>query len=340
MSLKGMIKKLITGALIVTMSVTGSAFASNKACTGHFVNPITDIDWDALFPLTIGDIDIVHSKLPDTDNPSLPVCLCKTHLIPRIGLTFGFWEPFAIADVTTHPFCMVNLGGLQLPIGHMDHETGGQTTSNRGYGNGAFYWVHWYKYPLVYWLELLTDIACMQTGDFGIAYFAEIDPTWNDDQAEFMLNPEAILFGNPVAQIACIADAVKEITGHSLPMNALFWCMGAQGSVYPLDGNILLQTSPIQGSLLDAERTDFKLHRFGLIWDSSGKKESDTCSPHYSPIMPTNRYRYQMVNPTVASNSTYPFGTSTTIWGSDHNPPSSHDNFGYMIWRKRNCCLF
>jgi hypothetical protein len=31
-----------------------------------------------------------------------------------------------------------------------------------------------------------------------------------------------------------------------------------------------------------------------------------------------------------------PFGASTQLWGTTHNPQSKK-NFGYLMWRKRNC---
>ena len=59
----------------------------------------------------------------------------------------------------------------------------------------AFFHVHWYKYPLITWLNLITSSGCRQSGDFDIAYLSELDPTWNDSEMSFVLNPEAALFG-------------------------------------------------------------------------------------------------------------------------------------------------
>lgn len=78
-------------------------------CKGHFVNPITDICWDCLFPLTIGSSEVVKSQYPDTKNPGNPICSCPNKL-QLLGVTIGYWEPFALVDVTRKPYCMVNLG--------------------------------------------------------------------------------------------------------------------------------------------------------------------------------------------------------------------------------------
>ena len=52
------------------------AEAGPGRCTGKFVNPITDICWSCLFPISVGGLKIWPSERPDTDNPDLPVCLC------------------------------------------------------------------------------------------------------------------------------------------------------------------------------------------------------------------------------------------------------------------------
>ncbi|GAD28578.1 conserved hypothetical protein [Photobacterium leiognathi lrivu.4.1] len=74
----------------------------------------------------------------------------------------------------------------------------------------------------------------MATDNFDVAYLSKLAPFWDDDELAFALNPEAVLFDTPVAQLPCIAESVKTSTGKSLPMDALFWCLGSQGSAYPL----------------------------------------------------------------------------------------------------------
>jgi conjugal transfer pilus assembly protein TraU len=334
-------KQILSIFLVVACSWIGwmpSSYAG-ATCSGHFVNPITDICWDCLFPLSIGNVKVVHSSYPDTQNPSSPLCLCNMKVGWRVGVSFGYWEPDAMVDVTRKPFCMVNLGGIQLHVGALKHDIGSKASGSPGVDHGAFYWVHWYKYPLIYWLKILTNVGCMQKGSFDLAYLSELDPSWNDDQLGFVLDPEAILFGNKVAQLSCLADALKTTTGHQLPYDHLFWCMGAQGSTYPLDGNIANQTSPIQAATLLAERMDYKLHREGLIWDSVGKNSPALCTEHYDAIMPKSRYRYQMINSVPDAKTCSPFGTNTETWESGHEPVSDHSNFGFLIWQKRNCCL-
>ncbi|WP_195911748.1 TraU family protein, partial [Legionella pneumophila] len=136
---------------------------------------------------------------------------------------------------------------------------------------------------------------------------------------------------------SCAADATKALAGTA--MDSLFWCQGAQGSTYPLNGFVANQASPISAATLLAERTDFKLHRLGAIKDSVGKDWPALCRTYHSSILPKSRYRYQLVNTLPDAKRCQPFGRSVITWEAGHTYPGDGDNFGFMIWRKRNCCF-
>ncbi|HFP0892208.1 TPA: TraU family protein, partial [Escherichia coli] len=112
-------------------------------------------------------------------------------LFRRIGLAIGYWEPMALTDVTRSPGCMVNLG-FSLPA--FGKTAQGTAKKDEKQVNGAFYHVHWYKYPLTYWLNIITSLGCLEGGDLDIAYLSEIDPTWTDSSLTTILNPEAVIF--------------------------------------------------------------------------------------------------------------------------------------------------
>ena len=204
---------------------------ADPACAGKFVNPITDICWNCLFPMTIGNVPVFPGIAPDTENPSMPIQICQMGILFRIGLAIGYWEPFALTDVTRSPYCMVNLGGFNLNIGKMGGGTAGQSDKE---APGAFYHVHWYKYPLTYWLNIITSAGCLQAGDMDIGYLSELDPMWEDSSLSSVIAPEAFVFANPIAQGACAADAIA--SAFNKPLNVLFWCAGSQGSMYPFTG--------------------------------------------------------------------------------------------------------
>ncbi len=323
-------------SFILPLIFANTLYASTT-CHGNFVNPITDVCWSCLFPLTLGSATAISGNLSDTKNPSSPVCACGT-TVPRPGISLGFWEPVAMTDVTRIPFCMVNLGGLKLPLGSM-HSIGATETANSDH-NGSFYYVHWYKYPLLHWLNILTDEICVEGGDIDIAYLTELDPTWNDDEWGFLQNPEAFIFGNLAAQVACSADALATLTG--LPLDDLFWCAGAQGGMYPMNGHVQEHVGGAQASLLLTERMAFKMHRDLLITDSVGANSPALCYNQRYPILPKSRYRYQMINPvpTTGPNGCHSFGATSMTWEAGHEIPVIGEDFGYLVFRKRNCCAF
>lgn len=332
-----MIKNILFASLFLMSSIAQAA----NTCQGNFVNPITDVCWSCLFPISIGKMQVFSGNVPDTrEHPQSPLCACPGKeggiIIP--GISTGFWEPIAITDVTRTPFCMVNLGGMQLPFGSV-YAIGETETANSDHNN-SFYYVHWYKYPLLYWLNIITDGVCLERGDLDIAYLTELDPTWNDDELGFLQNPEAFLFGNLIAQVACSADSLAALVG--LPIDSLFWCAGAQGGMYPLNGHVQEHVGGVQASTLLTERMAYKMHRDFLLTDSVGADSPALCYNVRLPIIPKSRYRYQMTNPipTTGPRGCHPFGTTTTTWEAGHEIPFKGEDYGYLVWRRRDCCAF
>ena len=138
---------LCAAALLLLAAGTASA----QSCTGRFVNPISDVCWECLFPISIGPIRIGSaSGAPDTPNPSSPICFCGSP-IPRIGLSLGVWEPARLMDVTRTPWCFPNLGGLTIDPGLPAAR--GRTASSGGDGaQGSVWHAHYYVYPLLSWM--------------------------------------------------------------------------------------------------------------------------------------------------------------------------------------------
>ena len=308
-----------------------------NTCDGHWINPITDVCWKCLFPMSIGQTKVSSGSLPDTVNPSSPVQLCPAPppIFKRIGIAIGFWEPIAVTDVTRNPMCMVNLGGMK--IGGLKKNKIGASAKGSDNDNSNFYHAHWYNYPLINWLKIFTDMACLQGGDFDIGYLTELDPMWQNDMLSAFVNPEAMLFGNPIAQSSCITDAIASEVG--TPINTLFWCAGGHGSIYPFTGSIGEEVSGLNSSVLITERMNFKLHRQGIVTDSVPYNTA-VCSTTHNPILPKDRYRYQLVNPIADANNCHPYGRGVMRWQIGKEMPTTHKNYGHLIWRKRNCVVF
>ena len=337
-----LIKPLLQIIAIVLMLACNLEKARSEPCVGKFVNPIKDICWSCIFPVKLGNTAIYSGGREDTDNPNNPICLCPADIgagvkVPMPGLAISFWEPVRLADVTRTPYCMVSLGGFQIMKSAKKHGTVARKSANEALKH-SFYHVHYYIYPLIYWLELLTDFICLEEASVDVAYISEFDPLWGNDKLNMILNPEAALFGNPIAQMACIFDCMKASVGFSSDM--LFHCAGCNGSLYPFGGSVEHTQGGVQASSLIVERLLARLHRVGLAWDTV----SDSCEKSVAPKVKKTQYKLQMTYPVPNTSSAgkmecNPFGRSSAIWGAAKEIPGNGEDFGYLIWRKRYCCF-
>jgi len=327
-------KILLIGLLLI---LTQPAMASSL-CHGRFVNPFTDICWECMFPMTIGGARVTPKSVPDTENPTDPLCGCYYGTFYRIGLAIGYWEPARMVDVTAKPFCFVTLGGDIVNMGNVVREGTVANTPDRF--RYSVYQSHWMIYPLLYWMNIIDSELCIEPESFDIAWLTEFDPTWQDDSWNFVINPEAALFSSLPMQAMCSLDCATVSTG-GLPNDFLYWCAGCHGSMYPLTGMIDAHFGGIQASSLIAERLNFKLHRLGLAFDWATKHTDMLCYPHPDPILKKSNYRMQLVYPkaeTRVSKGCNPTGKSTTLWESGDEYPYDGEVFGYLLWRKHNCC--
>jgi len=323
--------------LFVYLVMPNPAYA--KKCTGEFVNPISDICWSCLFPITIGSFEVIGSKLYDTDNPSSPICICPKKIagvmVPVPGIVGGFWEPSRMVDVSAEPYCFVNMGGLEINMG-FDRSQGSRPKASSS--QMSRWYVHYYAYPILYLLELFTDFICLDETNFDVLWISEIDPTGMDDELAMILHPEGFLFNNLVAQTACSADCASSSTGEGIPMDSLYWCSGCQGSMFPMNGSINAHIGGVQASVNATQKMTFKMHRQGMAHECSSDDVQEICSKRLALQMKKSHYRYQMVNPDAAECAA--FGKSTTFFEANKERPIVGEDFGYLIWRKRSCCIF
>ena len=310
--------------------------ADGLPCGGKFPNPITDICWSCMFPIRIGKIKINPTKTTDNSDPAPPtVCSCPTNGLPRVGIGISFWEPARVAEVVRTPMCMPTLNGAIL--GKLPVPAGTHHKSENCQGK-AFYHVHWIQYPVMNWLGMaLAGGVCFVSESFDVAYMSEFDPLWDDDELSFLLNPEAVLFANPITQLACVADALKAtVSGFGLDM--LFWCSGSQGSLYPLDGSHANHIGGVDSSLALVHKMIFKMHRQMLAYDIS--TPNAICGQLPQPILRKTQYKQQMMYPIPQTMKGYGLGASSVFWWAGKEFPYKGEDFSYLVWRKRLCCAW
>ncbi len=73
--------------------------------------------------------------------------------------------------------------------------------------NGAFYHVHWYKYPLTYWLTSSHRWAVWKVVTWISLIFLN-RPHLDGQQPDHHSQSGSCHFANPIAQGACAADAI------------------------------------------------------------------------------------------------------------------------------------
>lgn len=321
--------------ILILLFSGGQAQAISGAtttCVGEFMNPITDICWSCAFPIKISGKEMATFGQEDFDT-GVTKTLCSCGNPPEIGVSASFWEPARIVEAVRKPYCFVSLGGVEI-------DPGINAPAHAQSRNGSFYQVHWYISPLMFWLEVMLDNNCLEQNVFDMSYMTELDPMWSDSELTFLINPDAILFANPIAQAACAADCVLATAG--FPNNQLFWCAGCQGSMYPLNGWVGSHIGGVQASTLLMQRMINKMHREGLMWGAHGK--DGQCSFYPIPIMDKRAYKSQMLYPIpntkkdLLGRCCSPLGRSTVISGAGKEFPFKGEDFSYMIFRKRDCC--
>lgn len=339
-----------TGTTCPTANVFAKVF--NQVCWSCFIDGF--------------DIAGINSSRPDGSSSSA-VCSCPDDLgIPQVGIKASYWSPTRINEVVQEPYCSPALGGTKLQNSRFGQ--GMQDTSSPGNESG-FMQYHYFSYPLMALLELLVLPSCMADDimDFDLLYLSELDPTWNNDMLAILLNPEAALFGSPVALSWCSADCVS--TTADAQQEAFYGCAGCDGLLYPFTGNVQPMPDPIAGSSLLTQRTLASLHRKGLASKTMGRRAM--CERVYAPMIPRSQYKFSMIYPVPQATNggvsvfgdnqsggnaagqvgeeldrygkcCHPMGMSTLRWctaAGGRLPPGKDTAFVYMVWNYTDCCI-
>lgn len=336
--------------LVTTSTNVSHASATATTCEGKFPNPISDYCWSCVFPIKIAGAKVPgllpgSSASSQEDNGTSPgaFCTCGEGLDLTIGMTTSFWEPITLVDVVRKPFCLAGLGGVDMgqvidaPPAGFNKVDGGTASKD------AFYQVHWYVNPVMYWLSVVVDHSCLEVAPFDVAYLTELDPLWNDDELSTILNPDVYAFANPLAQAACAADCVTASTGFS--NRTTYWCAGCQGAMLPVTGKVTNHIGMVDSTSLLLQKFAHKAHRELLVWSGTkrGSGDEGLCYKYPKYIMDKSDYKYSMVFPVAQDKNNgrccQPFGRTTAVWGAGKAFPYKGEDAVYQIFRKRDCCV-
>lgn len=339
-----MVRKLVS-ALLLVAAACGSmpanaaqdgGIVSGATCAGKMFNPITHLDWNNLFPITVAGVRLgSNSNPPQMHMP--PVCVCPGRFgVPTPGIGVTYWQPLYLAEIERTAGCFRSLGnGIQAMPGFGIMDSDQQLTQRDANRKSTRMQVHWYMYPVFAILELFKSLACMAPSGFNLAYITEVDYTWQDDMWGVVFSPEAVLFANPVADVACAVDATA--SAYHFPLDALFWCAGTWGSVYPFSGNSNHSMGNFALNNLVMSKFIARQSRLGLMWTTIGP--TAMCFSHPSPIWMKSQYRVNQVGPIPR------YGRPLVIGGTEHKqfPPLTNfptqESTVNFIWQGQQCCV-
>jgi len=325
--------------LVIFLLFSESLFAGSKdLCKGSFIDFIFDVRWEGIFPIKIAGVKIRGSRNnpdnpPGHDKGGSVLCVCKKNGIPKIGITVSYWNPVRVVETTKIPWCLATFG-IHLDFGDYWKHMGALSSQvDAGY---TFTNAHLLKFNLLDILNLFLDVPCVPHEGFDVAYFSELDPTWNNSLVTYFMHPESLLFANSVARLACVADSAT-VASRDWGIDQLFWCAGAWGNVYPFTGHSESSVY-VRGNVLNMARLLYREARLGVSWDTA----LDVCGATITPIWIKNHYKLHQLRPVRGDIMT--IGKPTVLWSSKKNPPGgtskgSADNFSWLIFKLVNCCF-
>lgn len=333
-----LVKKLLITCVFAALPALASAQAApppaeGKACVGKVFNPMTDTDWNYMYPITVMGV-----KTGPGFNPPLmyepPICVCPGIFgIPTPGIGITFWEPLYIAEIERTPGCLSSLGGASILSAYKTLQSE-QVNEGKDGGPVSRMQMHWYEYPVFAMLDMLKSLVCYSPSGFNLLYLTEIDPTWQDDMWAAIFAPESVLFTSTLAQMACAVDSAA--SSLNFPIDALFWCAGSWGSVYPLSGNAAHTNSNFTSNNLVLAKFLARQSRLGLQWQTIGP--TAICSSHPNPIWLKSQYRVNQVGPFPRRGVPVVIGSTGQLQVPPFANAPTRESTVNLIWQGQQCC--
>ena len=338
--------------------------ATNKKCVGKFLNPITDLAWQNMLPITIGSRKIAGGDHEDPYKPTKTFTLCNK--IPC--MVASYWEPASIIEITRTPFCMMSLGGVKL----FDTKKGrGMQEIDQNNNKHAFYQTHYYVYPIMHLMKLMKNTKhCVSNSKFDIAYLSEVDPTYRKELLALITHPMIFLYNSTPGMLACGADCVRATKKRKFGLDILHWCNGCNGLLFPLTGYIMHHIGGLRSAELLAHRQLYRWARLKILRRTTG--DEAICGsvalskmPKGKRYFPKGQYKLQVVypktqtqkladQPTVplekikdehfkdsakSGNASVVLGQSALLREAGFEFPVNGEDYVFVVWRRKTCCI-
>ena len=331
--------RLWKACLVLMLLIMTQLGYTQALCTGNFPNPITDVCYDCMFPITIGGGLIPMGSGSDyaTGASTSPVCACAADL--SVGTPLAFWEPRYLLDTTSTPGCMPALGGVNINPPYNASEYGGYKGSNAhigGTNKSSFMHANQYLNPIMSAIGVIAGSPCLDNRSFDPLFISWADPTWNDDALTLMLTPYAYAFAGIPSIAAEAPDSISGTTGFPIP--ELFWVAGAWGPMYPLNGNVGTANTNEQISHLIFARVFAKLHAAGVEQTTAGQEALQSCGALGVPelVMDKRQYKTNRTFP-FPDNLCTPISRPLQFQETGTSRPQDKD-YVYVVFQRKDCC--
>lgn len=341
-------RKVALSVLLAAIGVlsigSSAAWASTPGCPNANIlgsGLFSSLCYPCFFPIRIAGV----ASGPNVPfGAAAPVCVCPGRFgYPTPGFTYGMWYPDKIFETVRLPYCSPTLGkqiaagGSTGGDGKFSLLMGGPNTRTKEETQRPFYNFHIFAYPIGQIMHYMQSTVCVskQNTDANLLYASELDPTWNNTSLSMLTTPEAVLFANPIAIGSCIADGVAATV--TQPIEALFWCAGTMGGMYPFTGFNGYGGAPQRVAAMTNTRALAAMHRRGLAWQSKG--DPAVCSDIPAPIIVKNQYKWQQTYPIPEIMTNHWIGESVWRWGQFRHVPAVGEDFVNVLWRWSDCCV-
>lgn len=320
--------------IAVTMLTLPNLAQAGK-CNDPMFNPVTEVAWNAMFPIRVGGVKLSNSStLPDSTEGSgisAPVCACSSDTGTWVGLSVGFWDVNNLVEVIDTPGCSPTIGKT---LWMDDRGFHGGTVRGGTTAPALFKQAHWVKFPVMSILSLMTDMQCVAKGNFDIVYPTEFDPSHNNDLIAVFRRPDNFIFAFPGFDLLQPANMLQaHTTAELLPTayDSLFWLYW--DNIYPLSGS---KSTPhdLEGSAQIAAKQIYSFYGIGMLRD----QVKNLCQGEITFTPKKSHWRFQIAKP-VKTAKPFVAGMSEFIWGmGGKNPPFKEGNFLFVLFQKKRCC--